>query len=557
MAADALAHGRRDALDPSAVLQLQKSAGNATVTAAIEKDAPHVSGPRQAKGAASVSGLFATEAPELVPVLSAEQLQALQEPYDVRVHNADVKRRYNELKKRREADDYAGDQAWDRKLAHVWSELKPEPTGPDQVTVPTASVLDPAILDAPLGDEEAEGKFRKAVYAELEKTPMVTVRVADRMLSAVERGDDGPYTKPEVLLEIGGVKLPHTKGRVTFADLTAKGGSPYARRYRDEVTNRGEVAKLRNELIELEAALADAEIEHKDLQARGQSHPIVKKTAEFLGGPSITDVQDLVADAKKHPEKGTLEARLAELQAPEPPLDIWQEPMRQANEASALVARREVTLAGLGLVRAQHSAAIAFGAYERYELWVMKGAGVAVKWLQRAKEAGKLAVEVAASEVGLGALAKAGLVGAYGFVQGEAGREEGKSHWDLAKEAGVEAAMSYVGDRFKDGFKDALKKRFAAQLKAYPTLAHHVIESTAGMSASFYKAPMEAVTKRIISGGKMPKNTSEWADMIAKEGLTEAAAGASGSELHQAMTKFVIKLTGSEPAGKESRKGAD
>ena len=80
--------------------------------------------------------------------------------------------------------------------------------------------------------------------------------------------------------------------------------------------------------------------------------------------------------------------------------------------------------------------------------------------------------------------------------------------------------MSFIGDKFKDGFKDALKERFAAQLKAYPHLAEHVIESTAGMSASFYKAPMETVTKRIIAGGKMPRNTREWADMIAKEALT-------------------------------------
>jgi hypothetical protein len=557
-AADALARGRRDALDATAVLHLQKTAGNATVSAAIEKGTPHVDAPHLSKGASNVSSLFASEAPALVPLISAEQLKALQEPYNVRAHNADVKRRYNALKKRREHDEYPMDQAWDRRLDQVWSELQPEPTGADQVTVPTASVLDPAILDVPVGDEEAEAGFRKSVFGELSKTPMVTVRVADRMLSALERGDDGPYTKPEVLLECGNVKLPHTKGRVTFADLTAKRGSPYARRYRDQVTNRAEVAALRNELIDLEAALTDAEAEHQDLQARGKTHPVVKATAEFLGGPSISEISEVIIDAKNHPEKGTLEARLAELEAPEPPLDIWREPKLHAKQAQELLHKREVTLASLGLVRAQHSAAIAFGAYQRYEQRVMKGAGIAKKWLERAKEAGKLAVEVAAAEAGLGALAKAGLSSAYGFIQAEAGREEGKSHWDLAKDAGVEAAMSFVGDRFKDGFKDALKERFAAHLKAYPSLAHHVIESTAGMSASFYKTPMEAVTKHIIAGGKMPKDTKEWADMIAKESLTEAAAGASGSELHQAMTKFVIKLTGSEPEeGKESGKGAD
>jgi hypothetical protein len=341
---------------------------------------------------------------------------------------------------------------------------------------------------------------------------------------------------------------------VTFADLTSKGGSPYARRYRDQVTNRAEVATLRNDIIELEAALVDAEIEHQDLQARGKTHPVVKATAEFLGGPSFIEIREVYADAKKHPEKGTLEERMAELEAPEPPLDIWQEPKAGAKQAGELLHSREVNLAGLGFMRAQRSAAIAFGAYQRYEQRVMKGAGVAVKWLERAKEAGKLAVEVGAGELGLGPLAKAGLAGAYSFVQGEAGREEGKSHWDVAKDAGVDAAMTFIGEKFKDGFKDALKERFAAQLKAYPDLSNHVIESTAGMSATFYKAPMETVTKRIISGGKMPKSTKEWADMIAKETLSEAAAGASGKDLAQAMTKFVIKMTGSEPERKEAGK---
>lgn len=544
-AAEALALCRGDALDRGDVLHLQKAAGNAAVSAAIEKSAPHGAAPHLVKGAVNVSSLFASEAPALVPLISAEQLKALQDPYNVRASNADVKRRYNDLKKRRERDEYPADQAWDRRLDQVWSQLQPEPTGPDQVTVPTVSLLDPAILEVPLGDEEAEGTFRKAVFAELSKTPVVNVRIGDRMLSALERGDEGPYTKPEVLLECGGVNLPHTKGRVTFADLTSRGGSPYARRYREQVTNRAEVATLRNDIIELEAALADAEIEHQDLQARGKTHPVVKATAEFLGGPSIIEIQEVIVDAKKHPEKGTLEARLAELQAPEPPLDIWQEPKAGAKQAAELLAKREVNLAGLGLMRAQRSAALAFGAYERYEQRVMKGAGVAVKWLERAKEAGKLAVEVAASE--LGPLAKAGLAGAYSFLQGEAGREEGKSHWDVAKDAGVDAAMTFIGEKFKDGFKDALKERFAAQLKAYPDLSKRVIESTAGMSATFYKAPMETVTKRIISGGKMPKSTKEWADMIAKETLTDAAAGASGKDLAQAMTKFVIKMTGSEP----------
>ncbi len=194
-----MAGGRSDVLDRADVLQLQKTAGNATVSAAIEKAAPHVNPSHLTKGATSVSSLFETEAPALLPLISAEQLKALQDPYNARVSNAEVKRRYHDLEKQRARDDYPADQAWDRKLEHIWSQLKPEPTGPDQTTVPTALVLDPAILEAPLGDEKAEGDFRKLVFAELMKTPTMTVRVADRALSALERGDDGPSTKAEVL----------------------------------------------------------------------------------------------------------------------------------------------------------------------------------------------------------------------------------------------------------------------------------------------------------------------------------------------------------------------
>src|SRR5438132_5202757 len=38
--AEALMHGRTDALTPSAVMHLQKTAGNATVTAALEEQEP-------------------------------------------------------------------------------------------------------------------------------------------------------------------------------------------------------------------------------------------------------------------------------------------------------------------------------------------------------------------------------------------------------------------------------------------------------------------------------------------------------------------------------------
>ena len=545
--AEALASGRSEALDHTALLDLQRSAGNASVSAALASSS-HT--PRQKARAGSVLSLFAAEAPDLLPSVPADQINALQDRFDIHAHNADVHRRMESLKKRAAASEYPQDQAWTRKLDALWSEQQPEQDGPVEVTVPTMAVLDPAILEAPSEDGEAEAKFRQSVVARLFKTPMVNVRIYDRMLSALERGDGGAFTKPDIVLECGGVKLPHTKGKVTFADLTSKAGSPYAQEYAREVTNSPDVMVFKYVVADLEESLANAEIEHRDLQARGKEHPIVKTAAEILGGPSITECVDLMIDVHKHPEKGTLEERQVELEAPEPPLDIWEEPKREVKKVNDLVGQHHFKLAATTLAEAQRSAAVAFASYERYEHRVMKGAGVAVKWLEAAKEAGKLAVGVATGELGL--LAQAGLAGAYTFVQGAAERKEGQTVWQLTKASGIEAAMTYLGGGAKGAFEDALNEKFAKQLAAYPDLAKRVIKTTSEATTAFYKTPIEATLKHIASGGKMPSSAEELADMVAKETMTEIGAGAAESEISKIIFKVFVKSTERPEHGNET-----
>jgi hypothetical protein len=561
-AAEAFSLGRSEALSHTALFDLQRTAGNASVSAAFESPvqrkaaAQHTTQLQRPKVAAgSVSSLFAAEAPELLHVMSAEQIKALQDRFDMRAHNADVRRRYDNLKKRAAASDYPADQAWTRKLDALWSEQQAEPQGPNEVTLPTMAVLDPAILQPASEDGEAEAKFRQSVVEQLLKTPLVKVQITERGLSAVERGDSGPFTKHEIVLECGGMKLPHTKGKVTAADLASKAGSPYAQQYAREVTNSPDVMVFKYQVGDLEESLANAEIEHQDLQARGKEHPIVKTAAEILGGPSVAEVMAVMVDLHKHPEKGTLEQRKEELEAPEPPLDIWKEPKLELKKVNELVAQHHFKLAASTLAQAQRSAAVAFASYERYERRVMKGAGVAVKWLEAAKTAGKLAVGVATGELGL--LAQAGLAGAYTFAQGAAERKEGQSVWQLTKESGIEAAMTYLGGGIKGTFETALNERFAAQLVAYPELAERVIKTTSEATASFYKTPIEVTLKHIAAGAKMPSSPEELADMVAKEAFTEIGAGAAGKgEINKLIIKVFVKSSESAEHGKEPARPA-
>ena len=570
-APEALMQGRGEALNPTAVLQLQTAAGNAAVSAALDKRAAgqlavplvqrqggavaeHSAPGQRAKiHGPSVTSLIEVEAPQLLPLIPPAQIERMQTRFDNRATNADITRRLKEAQAQERAESYSigtynqsyspHAEAWARKTDHLRSQFVDDPEGPDELTVLTAAILDPAILEAPTEDAEAEAPFRSSVYKELSGTPLSTVYIDTSALSALERSklnDEGPTTKLDVFLRCGRIKLPHTKGKVTFADLTEKAGSPFAKRYAEEVTNRPAIAELRKATLDLDEAVNNGKGAHEALIEAGVAHPWVKRVAEFLGGPSVGDYMALMRDIKKHPEKGTYEERRGELEAPEPPLEIWSEPKQQLDHVIGLLGHRQVKSALITLMLAEKMVHVTLDRFERYHKKVMKGAGTGLAMLQVAKAAGKAAaawlVGPGATSLGmeLGLTTKAAAAGVYSFAQGAGGNvgaylyapAEMKDWGKIGKEAGIEAAMELVGGTLEEKFKATLDTRFAHHLEGYPKeIADKALEAATKATAAVYKAPTEAVLKHIAVGGKLPASGDELADMILDEALKEGTFG--------------------------------
>jgi hypothetical protein len=544
-AAEALIQGRGEALNPTAVLQLQTAAGNAAVSAALDKRAK-IRGP-------SVTSLFKEEAPELLPLVPPDQIERMQQRFDARAHNADISRRLKEAQAQERAESYSigshnqsyspHAEAWARKTDHLRSQFVDDPEGPDELKVLTGGVLDPAILEAPSEDAEAEAAFRSSVYNELVRTPLTTVYIDTSFLSALERSkqnDEGPNTKLDVFLKCGRIKLPHTKGKVTFADLTSKGGSPFAKRYGEEVTNRPKIAELRRATYDLEEAVDNGKGAHEALIEAGQAHPWVKGIAEWLGGPSPADYLALMRDIRKHPEKGTYEERSGELEAPEPPLEIWSAPKQQLEHVIELLGHHQVKSALITLMVAQRMVQVTLDRFERYHKRVMKGAGTGLAILKVAKAAGKAAATwlagpgAASLGLELGLTAKAVAAGAYSFAQGAGGNvgayffapAEMKDWSKIGKEAGIDAAMDLLGGTLEEKFKATLEVRLAHHLEGYPPeITKRAIEAASKATAAVYKAPAEAVLKHVAVGGKLPASADEMADLILDEALKEGTFG--------------------------------
>ena len=592
----ALNEGRREALRDADVLELQRAAGNTAVSAALERgasdqhagstavqrDAATAVGPQTKKaagpkaGGSGVERLLGTLIPELLPRIPPDQLDALQRRFEVRASNAAVQKRYKALLKEREEGGWYFEtsqgtaqvsdkaEAWQRKVNQLTGKLQPEPPGQDQFTVPILMVLDPGILNnVPAGDEEAERTFRVSVWRDLIRFPMVTGTLTERAMSALERsklGEDAPSTTPDVTLESGRRNFPHTKGIITFDDLTTERGGPFARKYKDEVTNRPDVVELRNAVFDLEEAVDNGKNAHEALTEAGKAHPWVKSISEWLGGPSLGDYIALVRDVKKHPEKGTLEEREGELEAPEPPLTIWTAPKDEAASVLGLIKTRQIKLAVIRLMVAQKMVQVVLERFERYHHRVMKGAGTAVTMLEAAKAAGKAAEAylTGGGWLKLGVTAKAAAAGAYSFAQGAAGNvgayffapSEAKNWGAIGKQAGIDAAVELLGGTLESKFKATLETRLEHHLKAYPeAIQERVLEAASKATATVYKVPAEAVLKHFVAGQKLPGSVEELADKIAEEALKDGAFGLFLSEKQQVPAKAAEVLLTSKKEG--------
>src|SRR5205823_5325898 len=139
--------------------------------------------------------------------------------------------------------------------------------------------------------------------------------------------------------------------------------------------------------------------------------------------------------------------QLEVLTRPFPSLTQWTPVEDAIKEALGLLGNDEFDLAFIAFMRASGIAEKAIQRYERYEEKVMKGAGLAVTWLERLKTAGKIAAGIASG--GLALPAQAAVAAGYALLQEGAqqeaevayGQRSGLDLGGLAKLAATEGAM--------------------------------------------------------------------------------------------------------------------
>ncbi len=504
-------------IDPRSIARSQRTLGNLatsrTIARRTETQSDGATGP-----VPNVLQLIAETAPALLAVIPAPEIEALQKRLAIAQKNQELAQKSNRIRQQFEARynlpaEGFGDTR-DRMRA-LESGMKPV-GGPLELTVSGAELLAADMRVPPPGDIVAVRRFQEQVKQELAAEPL-KVRVEG----------SGPGSR--VVLHWRFKNRPHTRGQLSKNDIINGWGFAYA--YSELVTNSPERKQLQQALSELSAVVIEASTAHKERSDKNRDQPIVRRVAQFLGGPSMIDVANTMIDAKQNPGKGKLEDRLKELEAPYPRLAIWDTPRSHIEEGRKAPRESGTEIALLAVMRAERSVTSAATQFARYEERVLSGAGVAVKWLERAKTAGKLAAGVATGGYSLGAQAL--VAGLYTFVQEGAQQVSEVAHGlrdsidlqGLVQKASVEGAMSLFGAVTQGAFARTLTARFGTKLAADygPRIAERVIGGAATATSQFYATPANIVLERIISGGEMPGSIEEFADMVVDETIKSVA----------------------------------
>ena len=215
---------------------------------------------------------------------------------------------------------------------------------------------------------------------------------------------------------------------------------------------------MKKATYEIQVGISEFKSEHLERIKLNGDHPVVRRVAEFLGGPSMTEEVEFMLDIIQHPEKGSFEDRQDELSTVCPDPDIWYGPEIGAKATLDKLENQDIEMGLLQYMRTEASFERAARQYQRYEDRVMKGAGIAVKWLNRAKFAGKLA---AAAIPGGGVIDAAMMSAVYALAQEGSqqasevayGQRSSIDFGGLAKLAATEGAMAFFGGLTQEVFR--------------------------------------------------------------------------------------------------------
>lgn len=343
----------------------------------------------------------------------------------------------------------------------------------------------------------------------------------------------------------GGSRLWNTGGYIGWDDLMRI--PEFHNKYEADVSNGPNIQAIQAAIHELASHITEMKIEHENRSESNAEHGVIRHISEALGGPSKTELAILRLRVQLHPDDTDAKADLAEKEAEagsyprmKGPEGIWFEPDTQLVAARRFLKAGEIELAAGAVAECQRATAIATARLAGYERRVMSGAGLAVKWLQRAKTAGK----IASAFTGAGGIVRASLTAA-GYTFAQEGSQQVVAHWidpsnkidivGLTEEAAVDGLATLFGGLTQGAFTKALSARFEARMVASglsEATTRTALSAAGATAASFYNVPAKVVLDKIIAGKAMPHSLSDVCDMVVTEAVQSGAMDVVGGYVH-------------------------
>ena len=475
------------------VLDLQRDVGNRAVTTYVQRELdPDTLAGKHArepipKGGPDVRPALQAKYPALLGALTADQLAHWQKVVDHFTIAWHVDARLRQL-----WDDFAYYGTVREQHPDYLKErqrlLRAVPPRPDErMSVDVRLLLADDVRQPPEWDVKAETEFRQWAVEQITKQPL------ELSLRPTPGEALGQHPMPGIVFK--------TKGFVTADDLRNDYPEEYARR----VSNREELAKLREALKETTAVwheLQPMHVERSAINARRIGFGAVRHISEALGEGSQAY----------------------------PSVRIWDQPRDLIERAWPLLRERKYELAVPLIAMAEQLTADAATRFSAYENRVMSGAGTAVKWLNRLKTTGTIAAGIASG--GLGLTGSALVAGGYTFTQEGLGRAA-EMHYgqrtslglsSLVEAAGVSAVMTYLGGALQARFQVAIKARIDRIPDLAGTkLAELTSSALAAGTSSVYMTATESALKAVVEGKALPKNANELADLIVENAVQNVA----------------------------------
>jgi len=518
---------------------LQAQIGNRATALAVQRrpgpGEPQYTVANRPKKGADVRAALRSQLPGLLAGLTEEQLnrwQSVVDYYAISRHiDKEVRELYADFKSRYPGIEpgpqgmYSGYGPYSDAKAKIEAGRPKKPPGGDKLTVDPQLLMADDVRAEPEWDVKAEKAFRDSAIAELAKSPPVF--------------DMYPEYDDEIISRRTALGSYTTKGLISLADLRHQ----FADQYAAQVTDRQDWKQLRTAFADTVAAYDDATEVHKERSK------INKENRGWFGVDIVRNIIEAVGEGDQD----------------YPSIRQWDEPKALIEQARPLLAEHKFELAVPLLAMAELSTAQVAQRIFAYDNRVETGARIAVKWLGRVKTAGSIAAGIAAGPLGI--TGSALVAGGYTFVQEGAQNASAMAHGQrtdfgfvgLVKQAGMATVMGLMGGALQSRFQAAMAARLTQITgTAGGAVRDIATSSAAAMTSSVYTTAVESVLASVVAGQALPKNATEFADLIVDNALK---AGAMDVALRgpsaRAAREYQSWRGGGTPAGADAKTGGD